>query len=243
MVQTSLKKLKLHLANFDGVVKGKNHAHSITLRAVGFQTLQSLFFREEIIPICKALKDLFSTFNQQLVDELAEVQNVFYQMEQAMEQHQLDKLIGSQISDNNRKGVGYNAVTPPPTGLFAPPTIDSSSSGLEEFQPPKFDGYGLRANKSVSDNEDEVESPIVVEKKTVVPTIPKIDVVRPKQQEKSVRKTVRQVNTARPKAVVNAVRTNQMDAQAQGRQECSKEKEESREEYIKSRKIKKMKCL
>ncbi|GJZ93911.1 hypothetical protein Tco_0666114 [Tanacetum coccineum] len=32
----------------------------------------------------------------------------------------LDKLIGSQISDNNRKGVGYNAVAPPPTGLFAP---------------------------------------------------------------------------------------------------------------------------
>ncbi|GKE19072.1 hypothetical protein Tco_1426649, partial [Tanacetum coccineum] len=43
----------------------------------------------------------------------------------------------------------------------------------------------------VSDNEDEVESPIVVEKKTVVPTIPKVDVVKPKQQEKSVRKTVR----------------------------------------------------
>ncbi|GKD55651.1 hypothetical protein Tco_1289038, partial [Tanacetum coccineum] len=36
-------------------------------------------------------------------------------------------------------------------------------------------------------NEDEVESPVVVEKKTVVPTIPKVDVVRPKQQEKPVR--------------------------------------------------------
>ncbi|GKC07522.1 hypothetical protein Tco_0999132 [Tanacetum coccineum] len=34
-----------------------------------------------------------------------------------------------------------------------------------------------------------------------------------------------------------------MDAQAQGRQECSKEKEESREECSKSRKTKKMKCL
>ncbi|GJT90794.1 ribonuclease H-like domain-containing protein [Tanacetum coccineum] len=60
----------------------------------------------------------------------------------------LDKLIGSQISDNNRKGVGYNAVAPPPTGLFAPPTIDLSSSGLEEFQQPEM----------VSDNEDEVLS-------------------------------------------------------------------------------------
>ncbi|GJZ07233.1 putative ribonuclease H-like domain-containing protein [Tanacetum coccineum] len=47
----------------------------------------------------------------------------------------LDKLIGSQVSDNSRKGVGfesYNAVAPPPTGLFAPPTIDLSNSGLKE---------------------------------------------------------------------------------------------------------------
>ncbi|GJZ48982.1 hypothetical protein Tco_0603172 [Tanacetum coccineum] len=64
----------------------------------------------------------------------------------------LDKLIGSQISDNNRKGVGYNVVAPPPTGLFAPPTIDLSSSGLKEFQQPEFEGYGVNVNKSVSKN-------------------------------------------------------------------------------------------
>ncbi|GJS26299.1 ribonuclease H-like domain-containing protein [Tanacetum coccineum] len=64
----------------------------------------------------------------------------------------LDKLIVSQISDNNRKGVVYNAVPPPPTGLFAPPTIDLSSSGLKEFQQPEFEGYGVNVNKSVSEN-------------------------------------------------------------------------------------------
>ncbi|GJW94659.1 hypothetical protein Tco_0174331 [Tanacetum coccineum] len=37
----------------------------------------------------------------------------------------------SQISDNSRKGVGYNVVPPPPTGLFAPPTIDLVQLGLE----------------------------------------------------------------------------------------------------------------
>ncbi|GJY52308.1 hypothetical protein Tco_0443155 [Tanacetum coccineum] len=126
--------------------------------------------------------------------------------------------------------LGYSAVPPPHPLIYNRPNkLDLSYSGLEEFQQPEFEGYGLRANKSVcenssnetkknsdaplieewvSDNEDEVESPIVVEKKTVVPTIPKVDVVRPKQQEKSVRKTVRQVNTARQKVVVNAVRTN-----------------------------------
>ncbi|GKF95105.1 hypothetical protein Tco_0287840, partial [Tanacetum coccineum] len=47
----------------------------------------------------------------------------------------LDKLIGCQISDNNRKGVGYNAVAPPPTGLFAPFTIDLSNSGIDVTSP------------------------------------------------------------------------------------------------------------
>ncbi|GJR85567.1 ribonuclease H-like domain-containing protein [Tanacetum coccineum] len=41
----------------------------------------------------------------------------------------LDKLIGSQISDNSRKDVGY--------------------VGLEEFQQPEFEGYGPKASKSV----------------------------------------------------------------------------------------------
>ncbi|GJT52118.1 hypothetical protein Tco_0978275 [Tanacetum coccineum] len=124
----------------------------------------------------------------------------------------LDKLIGSQISDNSRMGVGF------------------------EFQEPEFEGYGPKTNKSVSevepkkvrknddapiiedwvsDNKDEVESPVVVEKKTVVPTIPKVDVVRLKQQEKPVRKTVRSgpisLNTAR-QSQFNAVRTNWINA-------------------------------
>ncbi|GJT31468.1 hypothetical protein Tco_0911743 [Tanacetum coccineum] len=67
----------------------------------------------------------------------------------------------------------------------------------------------------VSDNEDEVESPVMVEKKIVVPTIPKVDVVRPKQQEKPVRKTVRSgpisFNTAR-QSNFNVVRTNRVNA-------------------------------
>ncbi|GJS88169.1 putative ribonuclease H-like domain-containing protein [Tanacetum coccineum] len=63
----------------------------------------------------------------------------------------LDKLIGSQLTDNNRKCVGYNAVPPPPTGLFAPPTIDLSSSGLKEFKQ-QFEGYSVKVNKSACEN-------------------------------------------------------------------------------------------
>ncbi|GJY55764.1 ribonuclease H-like domain-containing protein [Tanacetum coccineum] len=67
----------------------------------------------------------------------------------------LDKLIGSQIPDKSRKGVGfasYNAVPPPPTGLFSLSKFDLSNSGLEEFQQPKFKGYGPKTSKSISED-------------------------------------------------------------------------------------------
>ncbi|GKB59131.1 integrase, catalytic region, zinc finger, CCHC-type containing protein [Tanacetum coccineum] len=89
MVNTSLKKLKHHLANFDVVVKERTTPTTITKGMWGFKHIKACF-RDEIIPFVKALKDLFSTFNQHLVDELSEVQNVFYQMEQAVEQHRLE---------------------------------------------------------------------------------------------------------------------------------------------------------
>ncbi|GKE35705.1 ribonuclease H-like domain-containing protein [Tanacetum coccineum] len=119
----------------------------------------------------------------------------------------LDKLIRSQIPDKSRKGVGfvsYNAVPPPPIGLFSPPKFDLSNSGLEEFQQPEFEGYGPKTSKSVSENisnevRETLETPLVeklvsddkLEKKTVSPTIAKIEFVRPKQQEKPVRKPVK----------------------------------------------------
>ncbi|GJZ50023.1 ribonuclease H-like domain-containing protein [Tanacetum coccineum] len=64
----------------------------------------------------------------------------------------LDQLIGNQISDNNKKGLGYNVVPPPLTGLFAPPSIDLSNSGLEKFKQPEFEGYGVKVNKGASEN-------------------------------------------------------------------------------------------
>ncbi|GJY21208.1 putative ribonuclease H-like domain-containing protein [Tanacetum coccineum] len=126
----------------------------------------------------------------------------------------------SQITDKSRKGVGfvsYNSVPPPPTGLFSPPKFDLSNSGLEEFQQDDFKGYGPKTSKSVSENisnkvRESLDTPLVeklvlddkLEKKTVSPTVAKIEFVRPKQQEKPVRKPVK-TNSV----VVNAVRANQ----------------------------------
>ncbi|GJU52976.1 hypothetical protein Tco_1226690, partial [Tanacetum coccineum] len=90
MVNTSLKKLKHHLAGFDMVVKERTTATTIIEGSWGFEHTKACF-RDGIIPFVKAPKDLFNTFDQYLIDELFEVQNVFHQMEQAVEQHRTDK--------------------------------------------------------------------------------------------------------------------------------------------------------
>ncbi|GJY45518.1 reverse transcriptase domain-containing protein [Tanacetum coccineum] len=136
------------------------------------------------------------------------------------------------------------------TRLFSPLKFELSNSGLEEFQQPEFERYGPKPSKSFSeDTYNEVRespnAPLVEElvsddklkKKTVFPTVSKIEFVRPKQQEKPVRKPVKYakmyrltaitikgkgwnlgiiiqgpktVNTARPNStVVNDVRANQ----------------------------------
>ncbi|GJS17258.1 hypothetical protein Tco_0411730 [Tanacetum coccineum] len=89
MVNTSLKKLKYHLAGFDVVVKERTTPTAITEGSWGFKHTKPCF-RDEIIPFVKAPKDLFNTFDQYLIDELSEVQNFFHKIEQAVEQHRLE---------------------------------------------------------------------------------------------------------------------------------------------------------
>nr|GEX61845.1 hypothetical protein [Tanacetum cinerariifolium] len=63
MVNSSLKKLKYHLASFDVVVKERTTATAITEGTWGFEHTKACF-RDEIIPFVKALKDLFNSFEQ-----------------------------------------------------------------------------------------------------------------------------------------------------------------------------------
>nr|GEV68919.1 hypothetical protein [Tanacetum cinerariifolium]GEV96142.1 hypothetical protein [Tanacetum cinerariifolium] len=89
MVNSSLKKFKFHLASFDVVVKERTIDTAITEGTWGFKHTKACF-RDEIIPFVKALKDLFNSFDQFMIDELTEVQNVFNQMEQDVEQHHVE---------------------------------------------------------------------------------------------------------------------------------------------------------
>ncbi|GJW69896.1 hypothetical protein Tco_0126813 [Tanacetum coccineum] len=106
----------------------------------------------------------------------------------------LNQLIENHISDNNKKGLGYNVVPPPLTGLFAPPSIYLSNSGLEKFKQPEFEGYGVKVNKGASENvSKEVkktsDAPIIEdwvsdcdEDETVV--LESLNVQKPKQADK-----------------------------------------------------------
>ncbi|GJS13410.1 putative ribonuclease H-like domain-containing protein [Tanacetum coccineum] len=127
----------------------------------------------------------------------------------------LDKLLGSQITDKSKKGLGYNVVPPPHHLIYNAPTkLDLSYSGLDEFKEPEFKSYGprdsnLKSNidkkldnskentddslvkEQVSENENSsIVSPLNVDKETVFPADKKIEFVKPKNNEKPVRKSV-----------------------------------------------------
>ncbi|GJW89436.1 retrovirus-related pol polyprotein from transposon TNT 1-94 [Tanacetum coccineum] len=97
MVNTSLKKLKYHLASFDVVVKKRTTATAITEGSWGFEHTKSCF-RDEIIPFVKALKDLFDTFDQYLIDELSEclkIETELLNKKDFIEKETYDKLFRS----------------------------------------------------------------------------------------------------------------------------------------------------
>ncbi|GJY30607.1 hypothetical protein Tco_0414102 [Tanacetum coccineum] len=140
----------------------------------------------------------------------------------------LDQLLGSQITDKCKKGLGYSAVPPPHPLIYNRPNkLDLSYSGLDEFKEPEFKGYGPKDNgpkdsgpkdskqesnvvcDKKSDNSKEnseeslveeqvsqdtssfVESSPNVDKETVFPVNKKVELTKPKNHEKPVKKSVR----------------------------------------------------
>ncbi|GJZ41267.1 ribonuclease H-like domain-containing protein, partial [Tanacetum coccineum] len=127
----------------------------------------------------------------------------------------LNKIIKSQIIDNCKKGLGYNAVPPPLTRNFMPPKPDLSFTSLEEFtnEPvvtkPVVENSAkaseakpkeVRKNNGaliiedwVSNSEEENVSQTKIEKKTTKPSFVKIYFIKAKQTNKTDRKTTKQV--------------------------------------------------
>ncbi|GJV09197.1 retrovirus-related pol polyprotein from transposon TNT 1-94 [Tanacetum coccineum] len=124
------------------------------------------------------------------------------------------------IVDKHKTSLGYSVVPPPYTGNFMPLKPDLSFSGLEEFisepivikpiaknseaKASKAKPKAVRKNNGaliiedwVSDNEEDDVPQAKIEKKIFKPSFAKIKFVKPKQQEKTVRKTVNHVEQNR----------------------------------------------
>ncbi|GJT69422.1 putative ribonuclease H-like domain-containing protein [Tanacetum coccineum] len=100
---------------------------------------------------------------------------------------ELDKLLGSQITDKSKKGLGYNVVPPPHPLIYnRPKKLDLSYSGLDEFKDPEFKSYGSEDK----DTSSFVESLLNVDKETIF-LDKKIECVKPKNHENPVKKSVR----------------------------------------------------
>nr|GEX33688.1 hypothetical protein [Tanacetum cinerariifolium] len=102
----------------------------------------------------------------------------------------LDKLIGSQITDDSKQGLGYHVVPPPHPLIYnGPIKLDLSYSGLDEFKEPEFKGYGPRDVSE--DTSSFVESPLNLDQETTFSVDKKIEFVKPKNYDKQVKKSVR----------------------------------------------------
>nr|GEX62960.1 ribonuclease H-like domain-containing protein [Tanacetum cinerariifolium] len=140
------------------------------------------------------------------------------------------ELIRSQITDKSKGGLGnvsYNVVPPPHTGRFLPLRIDLSHTGLPKFAKPSVKSYEVKPIKVVtqtfsvkisrpvkenydaplikdweSKRDDEVKSSPEIERKTVEPSVDKVEVDIPKQNDKPARRPIKYVEmykTQRPR--------------------------------------------
>ncbi|GJU87573.1 ribonuclease H-like domain-containing protein [Tanacetum coccineum] len=83
----------------------------------------------------------------------------------------LDQLLGSQITNKCKKGLGYSAVPPPHPLIYNRPNkLDLSYSGLDEFKEPEF-----KDNSKENSVESLVEEQVSQDKSSFVETSPNVD--------------------------------------------------------------------
>nr|GEV99715.1 hypothetical protein [Tanacetum cinerariifolium] len=78
LVNESLEKLKLHISNFDKVVKIRTTHNAGTEGEWGFEHTKAVF-NNEIIPFLKSLNDIFNVFDRDLLNKIMEELLVYVQ--------------------------------------------------------------------------------------------------------------------------------------------------------------------
>nr|GEV04559.1 hypothetical protein [Tanacetum cinerariifolium] len=208
----------------------KEGLKSIEQRLEFFKTNKSKYIEQiNVLKIDIHCRDKAVTELQRKLD-LAETKKEGIQNKLENASKSLNKIIECQIVDNYKKGLEYNAVPPPHTGLFLHPKSDLSYTGLEElFNEPKTEKSKDKSNdvepESVRKDNDALiikdwvldDKEEKVEKKEVKPSINRINSVKA-TTDNNPRETVKngeqpkqnthrkRVNTAKPKATVNATK-------------------------------------
>ncbi|GJZ20134.1 hypothetical protein Tco_0556724 [Tanacetum coccineum] len=90
LVNTSVKRLKNHLASFNKVVKVRTTPDAITEGSWGFEHTKKVF-NKEVIPFKDSLQILVIDFENGILNEFNEVKMVFNQMEAVVDQCSVDK--------------------------------------------------------------------------------------------------------------------------------------------------------
>ncbi|GJS21497.1 putative ribonuclease H-like domain-containing protein [Tanacetum coccineum] len=122
----------------------------------------------------------------------------------------LDKLLGSQITNKGKKGLGYSAFPPPHPLIYnRPKKLDLSYSGLDEFKEPEFKAYGSEVNQVSKDTSNFVESSLNVDKETAFLLIKRNMTPRAVFLKTGLKplNTVRPVNTAHPKPAIHSAKS------------------------------------
>ncbi|GJS82134.1 putative ribonuclease H-like domain-containing protein [Tanacetum coccineum] len=133
----------------------------------------------------------------------------------------LDKLLGSQITDKNKKGLGYNVVPlPHPLIYNRPKKLDLSYFGLDEFKDPEFKSYCSEDKQVSEDTSSFVESSLNVDKETIFLVDKKIEFSKSKNHEKPVKSQLAQSTVRRPyqsKTVLSNKRFTQINNTAKAK--------------------------
>nr|GEX29855.1 uncharacterized mitochondrial protein AtMg00810-like [Tanacetum cinerariifolium] len=227
-------KISLNKAEFDLVVYKRSLA-SVKEQLVFYKNNETTLC-ENIVVLTRDMSFKDSEINV-LKNELEKVKQEKESIQLKIEKFDnasksLDNLLGSQITDKSKQGLGfqsYNVVPAPSTlayniGRCLPPKVDLSFSGLEEFKQPEFKSYETKpckvelksVSKSVDVKHTEGNEPKITKKENRAPIIQ--DWVSNNENEDE--PPIGQANTARPKAVntarlcppvVNAVRAKQVN--------------------------------
>nr|GEZ63351.1 ribonuclease H-like domain-containing protein [Tanacetum cinerariifolium] len=138
------KKITINGSDTAGYDKAKVECFNCHKMGILHESAEDIKIKDSEIVVLKSKLEKISNEKDALETKIEKFENA---------SQSLDKLIGSQVTDNIKKGLGYvsyNVVPPPHTGRFLPLIIDLSHTGLQEFAEPSVQSYGVKPIKVVT---------------------------------------------------------------------------------------------